>query len=122
MKRFVPAFCLLFTAVVFVPAETSGQGARADLSSDGVASALHAIRPEAIEAHIRFLADDLLEGRAPGSRGFEIASRYVETHFRTLGLHPAGVEGGFIQPVPLRESSNPREEQHRIDHKQTNHP
>ena len=78
--------------------------ARADLSSDGVTSALHAIRPEAIEAHIRFLADDLLEGRAPGSRGFEIASRYVETHFRTLGLHPAGVEGGFIQPVPLRES------------------
>ena len=27
MKHFVPAFCLLFTAVTFVPAETPGQGA-----------------------------------------------------------------------------------------------
>ncbi len=56
--------------------------ASANLSSDEVAAALQAIQPQAIEAHIRFLADDLLEGRAPGNRGFEIASRYVETHFR----------------------------------------
>ncbi len=76
----------------------------ADLTGPEVAAALAAIQPEAIEAHIRFLADDLLEGRAPGQRGFEIASRYVETQFRTLGLQPAGVDGGFAQPVPLQES------------------
>ena len=78
--------------------------ASANLSSDEVAAALQAIQPQAIEAHIRFLADDLLEGRAPGNRGFEIASRYVETHFRSLGLTPAGLAGGFSQPVPLRQS------------------
>jgi hypothetical protein len=69
-----------------------------------VTAALESIKPEAIEAHIRFLADDLLEGRAPGQRGFEIASRYVETQFRTLGLEPAGIGGTFAQPVPLQES------------------
>ncbi len=36
----------------------------------------------AIEAHIRFLADDLMEGRDTGERGFDIAARYVESHFR----------------------------------------
>ena len=34
-----------------------------------------------IKAHIDFLADDLLEGRETGSRGFDIASRYVASQF-----------------------------------------
>ena len=34
-----------------------------------IASAEFAITDPALKGHIRFLADDLLEGRAPGSRG-----------------------------------------------------
>src|SRR6266851_2983578 len=37
------------------------------------APGLAAIRPEAIAAHVRFLADDLLEGRRSGERGLSIA-------------------------------------------------
>jgi len=44
------------------------------------------ITADGIEAHIRFLADDLLEGRDTGSTGYDIAARYVESHFRLLGL------------------------------------
>ena len=47
------------------------------------------ITPEEIEAHIRFLSDDLLEGRAVGSRGLAIAALYHENYFRSLGLEPA---------------------------------
>lgn len=47
------------------------------------------ITPEEIEAHIRFLSDDLLEGRAVGSRGIAIAALYHENYFRGLGLEPA---------------------------------
>ena len=71
----------------------------------GVASALESISPGAIEAHIRVLADDSLAGRAPGTEGYEGASRYVESVFTTLGLQPAGDGGGFKQNVPLQESS-----------------
>ena len=58
------------------------------------------LRPERIRTHVRFLADDLLEGRAPGSRGGELAARYIETQFRLIGLRP--VQGdSYYQSVPL---------------------
>ncbi|MGA7907417.1 MAG: peptidase M28, partial [Candidatus Sulfotelmatobacter sp.] len=37
------------------------------------------IRAEQIRAHIRFLADSLLQGREPGTPGYDIAARYVAT-------------------------------------------
>ncbi len=49
-----------------------------------------------------FLADDLLEGRQPGTRGFAIASRYIQSQFMALGLLP-GVHGSYVQPVPLKK-------------------
>ena len=42
-----------------------------------------------IEAHIRFLSDDALEGRGLGSRGIAMAADYQEDHFKTFGLEPA---------------------------------
>jgi hypothetical protein len=54
---------------------------------------------EAFRAHVTFLADDLLEGREAGSRGYDIASRYVATQFAALGLQPAGANGSWYQPV-----------------------
>lgn len=59
------------------------------------------ITPAEIEAHIRFLADDLLEGRAVGSRGHELAVLYQENHFRGLGLEPA-FGGGYRQSFFLK--------------------
>lgn len=56
-----------------------------------------------VEAHTRFLADDLLEGRAAGTRGYDLAALYVETQFRRLGLQP-GAGDGMRQLVPMRES------------------
>src|SRR5207244_3724760 len=54
---------------------------------------------DAFRAHVTFLADDLLEGREAGTRGYDIASRYVATQFAALGLQPAGADGGWYQPV-----------------------
>lgn len=55
-----------------------------------------------IKAHLSFLADDLLEGRETGSRGYDIAAHYVTTQFLQYGLAPKGDKGGFLQRVPLR--------------------
>jgi Zn-dependent M28 family amino/carboxypeptidase len=60
-----------------------------------------AIRASDIAAHTRFLADDLLEGRAPGSRGEKLATRYIASQLEALGLEPAGEGGTFFQKVPL---------------------
>ena len=60
-------------------------------------------RVEAIRAHMTFLASDLLEGRATGTRGYRIAAEYVAAQFEMLGLEP-GVNGGYLQEVPLWET------------------
>jgi hypothetical protein len=49
-------------------------------------------------SHVRFLADDKLEGRNTGSEGHRVAARYVSEQFERLKLKPAGTDG-YIQPV-----------------------
>jgi Zn-dependent M28 family amino/carboxypeptidase len=55
-----------------------------------------------LEAHTRFLADDMLEGRDTGSRGYDIAAAYVAAQFAAVGLRPAGDANSYFQHVPLR--------------------
>jgi len=64
-----------------------------------VASAERSIDAEKIRAHVRFLADDLLEGRGPGLRGSEVAAQYIATQFALDGLQPAGDHGSYLQQV-----------------------
>src|SRR5713226_7268660 len=49
-------------------------------------------------AHVKFLADDSLEGRDTGSAGIRKAQAYAVEQFQKAGLEPAGVSG-FYQPV-----------------------
>ena len=56
--------------------------------------------PERIRADVAFLSDDLLEGRATGSRGYDIAARYVATQFEAIGLKPGGTNGWY-QTIPF---------------------
>ncbi len=72
-----------------------------DRSAVGLAT--KTIRPNEIQAHVRFLADSLLQGRAPGTPGYDIAARYVATELEGMGLHP-GVSGTWFQPVPLEKA------------------
>jgi aminopeptidase YwaD len=56
-------------------------------------------------AHVRYLADDRLEGRAVGSDGERCAADYLAAQFRALGLEPAGEEGSYFQSFPIRKGS-----------------
>lgn len=53
-----------------------------------------------LESPLRFLADDALEGRAPGTRGGNLAELYLESCFRELGLAP-GANGSYFQPFDM---------------------
>lgn len=57
-----------------------------------------------VQAHLYFLADDLLEGRETGARGHEIASKYIESAFKQYGLEPAGENGSYFQRITLRQA------------------
>lgn len=52
-----------------------------------------------LRGHIRFLADDLLEGRGPGSRGDQITQLYLKTQFQSLGLLPAATPEGIHRAI-----------------------
>ncbi len=55
--------------------------------------------------HITILASPWMEGRLPGTRGFERASQYMEEHFAAAGLKPPVDDGSgkmsFRQPFEL---------------------
>jgi len=50
-------------------------------------------------AHVQVLADDSMQGRLTGSPEYLRAAEYVVGKFKADGLAPAGVDGGFYQPV-----------------------
>jgi hypothetical protein len=71
-------------------------------ADDGTEAALEQIRPNSLRANMRFLADDLLEGRGTATRGHEIAAKFMATQFEGYGFQPAGDNGTYFQNVPLR--------------------
>jgi len=67
------------------------------------------VNADNIRAHIEFLADDTLQGRDTGSKGYQIAVNYVKSYFKQLGLTPMGESigaqsKGFEQQVRFRKS------------------
>ncbi|MBS1713422.1 MAG: M20/M25/M40 family metallo-hydrolase [Armatimonadetes bacterium] len=56
---------------------------------------LDSVTPKSVEAHLKFLASDLLEGRGTPSRGLDIAAEYIAAQFQLAGLEPGTKEGYF---------------------------
>jgi Zn-dependent M28 family amino/carboxypeptidase len=52
-------------------------------------------------AHIKLLASDEFEGRAPGTKGEELSVNYITDQFKKVGLKPGNPDGTYIQEVPL---------------------
>ena len=74
-------------------------GALAQNIPSAVKTAEDSIDPEKIRAQVKFLSDDLLEGRGPGLRGSEIAAQYIATQFALYGLKPGGDNGTYLQQI-----------------------
>lgn len=60
---------------------------------------------ERVRADVAFLADDLLEGRGTGTRGYDLAARFVAARFEALGLKPGG-NGGWYQDIGFVTASS----------------
>src|SRR3972149_9621218 len=82
--------CLFFAVSCSQPA--------ADRETEVPAAALSlpsVIDGDAIKRHIEILASDEMEGRAPGSKGEELATAYIADYFKSIGLKTS------FQNVPL---------------------
>jgi len=63
--------------------------------------ALAAITANDLLHHIKTLASDQFEGRAPGTRGETLTVEYLTSQFKKLGLAPGNPDGSFVQSVPM---------------------
>ncbi|MDH4295832.1 MAG: M28 family metallopeptidase [Cyclobacteriaceae bacterium] len=72
--------------------------------------AVNSIDPDRIKADMTYLADDLLEGREPGTNGFALASTYVASQFKSIGLTPGVNRTSFVQPVQLLKGAVERKQ------------
>src|SRR5690348_10408080 len=79
---------------VFLVLVISMSGVAADPAPEGMTA-------ERLLGHIRTLASDDFEGRAPGSPGEERSVAYLVEQFRRMGLKPGNPDGRFVQDVPL---------------------
>jgi len=101
-----PLLLSFLTLAVLAVAQSPSKPSRvadpvAPRPSSAAFAAMETISPERIRAHVRFLADDLLEGRGTGQRGGDIAAQYLATQFALYGLKPAGDNGTYLQKVPM---------------------
>src|SRR6266566_2073253 len=62
---------------------------------------LPAIDLTTLLAHTRKLSSDEFEGRAPGTKGEDLAVTYLADQFKAVGLKPGNTDGSYFQPVPL---------------------
>src|SRR6266702_1388247 len=63
--------------------------------------ALEAITPDGLLAHIKILASDEFEGRAPGTKGEELSVKYISDQFKQIGLKPGNPDETYAHEVPL---------------------
>ena len=97
ISRMALAWCAVSSARS-IGAQGASPYERAALTIDG----------SRIRAHIAVFADDALEGRGTGTRGYDSAAKYVATQFAAAGLHPC-CGGPWTQQVQLtRRDVDPR--------------
>ena len=60
-----------------------------------------AFTADAVMAHVKVLASDQFEGRAPGTKGEDLTVAYIADQFRAVGLKPGAADGTYMQKVPM---------------------
>jgi hypothetical protein len=93
-KTIIPALAIFFTFSFTI-----------NTGNEEWEQALEKIDQRNIRAYMKFLSDDLLEGRGTGTRGHEMAAHYVATQFDLLGLQPGGDNGTYFQEVQLKKGN-----------------
>src|ERR671915_520490 len=98
MKRTIAtlAVCALSAACGSSERTTGTPGA-----STTVAPQVPNIDQGAIMEHIKVLASDEFEGRAPGTKGEDLTVRYLVEQSKAIGLQPGNPDGTYVQKVPL---------------------
>jgi len=89
MKKYLILTIVLITTICFSTAFAQTSGKYTNLFNE-----------QKLKSTVKFLSDDGFEGRAPGSRGGELAAKYIANQLELIGVKP-GNNGSYFQPVSL---------------------
>jgi hypothetical protein len=92
---------IALSAVLIALPLASQRSERRFTPSPEIQAALASITSEELLRHVKVLASDQYEGRAPGSRGEELTVNYLIEQFKQFGLKPGNPDGEYIQRAPL---------------------
>jgi Zn-dependent M28 family amino/carboxypeptidase len=101
MKRRILIAATAAATVLLLGLWVAGAGDEAPTPGEAVRQAEGVLSSDLLYAHTAFLADDLLEGRGPGSRGDLLTQKYIAAQFERLGLQPGGDNGTWLQKFPI---------------------
>ena len=87
-------------AAVLVMGCTSTPISRAPTTAQAWRDGAESITADELLEHIKVLASDAFEGRAPGTAGEARTIEYLVQQFRRAGLSPGNTDGTWTQPVP----------------------
>ena len=105
-RLLVPTLAMILALAAAPPprALAASTGTIPSAADSALIAAWNGIQEAAIAEHVRVLASDEFEGRAPGTPGEERTLEYVQRHFRSAGLIPWQASG-YEQEVPLVQAT-----------------
>ena len=92
---------VLLAGLLAACAKTAGDASASATSTAAADTAAKAITADGLLQHIKDLAADSMEGRAPGTPGEDKAVAYMQSQFKSLGLKPGNPDGTYLQNVAL---------------------
>jgi len=101
LRAFRGKVVLLAAAGAFGCAKGGDGAAKSGASNAALDTAATSVTADGLLQHIKDLAADSMEGRAPGTPGEDKAVAYMLSQFKSLGLKPGNPDGTYLQNVDL---------------------
>ncbi|MEQ8469554.1 MAG: M28 family peptidase [Marinoscillum sp.] len=73
------------------------------------------VNKASIQAHLKFLSSDALEGRDTPSQGLTVAAEYIRTQLELYGVKPFEKYPDYFQPVPMKKVIRPSQGEIKVD-------
>lgn len=94
--RFTTALLIVFSALQIASPQYPSASSAANKAING---SQNTITSQRLQAHLEFIADDLLEGRNTPSRGLDLAALYIASQLKLWGVEPGGDNGTYFQNI-----------------------
>ncbi len=100
MKNFIRIIVVFFLFVMFFSCGNSNKNGQSLTFAEKIRKEVDGLSLIEMQSVFQFMGDDLLEGRAPGTRGGYLAEKYIRSLLKFLDIDPYSDK--YLQPFKLK--------------------